>query len=95
VSPIPAHIPGFGETCSLATVFRAAADAMTLRIGGALPWSLRSPCFTIAQASELVGLTKQMASFLDLGWNGKHEPCEPRRSTRKLMMAAALGYGRR
>jgi hypothetical protein len=24
-------------------VFRAAADTMTLRIGGALPWSLRSP----------------------------------------------------
>jgi hypothetical protein len=46
---------------------------------------------TIAQAGEAVGLTKQMASFLDRGWNGKREPCEPRRSTRKLMMAAALG----
>jgi len=52
----------------------------------------REQCgFTIAQAGEAVGLTKQMASFLDRGWNGRHTPCQPRQSTRKLMMAAALG----
>ena len=52
----------------------------------------REQCgFTIAQAGEVVGLTKQMASFLDRGWNGKHERCEQRQTTRKLMMAAAPG----
>ena len=28
---------------------------------------------TITQAGNAVGVTKQMASFLDRGWNGKHK----------------------
>jgi hypothetical protein len=52
----------------------------------------REQCgFTITQAGKAVGLTKQMASFLDRGWNGRHAPCQPRQATRKLMMAAVLG----
>jgi hypothetical protein len=46
----------------------------------------REQCgFTITQAGKAVSLTKQMASFLDRGWNGKYERCEPQ-TTRKPMM---------